>query len=250
MRVQGKTVLITGAGKRIGRALALALAEKGANIVLHSHISPPDEVSEHIAQMGRLVGVVHGDLASLGDTERIARDALHLSPIDVLVNNAAVFFPTPIETVTAAEWRHILAVNLTAPFLLGLLLGKAMQQQGGGKIIQLGDWSGQRPVVGYLPYCVAKGGLHTMTRALARALAPVVQVNEVVLGPVWPPSYYDDVVLRTLEQKTPLQRLGQAEDVIRAIRFLVEEDGFITGASYPVDGGWLALSPGGKETTL
>ncbi|MGE0823650.1 MAG: SDR family NAD(P)-dependent oxidoreductase [Candidatus Binatia bacterium] len=248
--MKGRTVLVTGAAKRVGRAIAIAVADKGADVVVHVHSSSPDEVLEQLSKMGRLVGVVHGDLSNPRDTERVARDALRLSSIDILVNNAAVFFPTPIETVTVAEWQYIIAVNLTAPFLLGLMIGKEMRQKGRGKIIHLGDWSGQRPIVGHLPYCVAKGGLHMLTGALAKMFAPTVQVNEVVLGPVWPPNHYDAEALRNLQQRTPLQRLGQVEDVVRAVRFFAEEEGFVTGASYAVDGGWLTLSPGGKDTVL
>ena len=141
-------------------------------------------------------------------------------------------------------------VNLAAPLMLAVRLGRIMKARGRGKIIQLGDWSGQRPVRNYLPYCVAKGGLHTSTAALAKAFAPHVQVNEVVLGPVLPPVDYDASALQAISDATPLQRLGQPLDVVRTVRFLLEEGDFVTGASYVVDGGWLAQSPGGMATSL
>ena len=130
------------------------------------------------------------------------------------------------------------------------MLGQEMKKRGRGKIIQLGDWSGQRPVRNYLPYCVAKGGLHMATVALAKALAPQVQVNEVVLGPILPPADYSAQALQALSEATPLQRLGEPGDVLRAVRFLIEAGDFVTGASYVVDGGWLAQPPRGMSTSL
>ena len=125
-----------------------------------------------------------------------------------------------------------------------------MMKHGAGKIIQLGDWSGARPVRGYLPYCVSKGGIHAVTQALAKAFAPHVQVNAVAPGPVLPPEHYDDGRMRTLVEQTPLKRLGCEQDVARAVRFLVESGDFVTGSTYTVDGGWLAKVATGSETSL
>jgi NAD(P)-dependent dehydrogenase (short-subunit alcohol dehydrogenase family) len=183
--------------------------------------------------------------------EKLAHAALQrVRRIDILVNSAAVFFPTPLSQLTAEEWRKMLRVNLIAGMTLAVTLGREMVTHGRGKIIQLGDWSGQRPVRQFLPYCVAKGGLHLATVALAKAFAPHVQVNELVLGPVLPPTEYESPALRALSAQTPLQRIGQPEDVVRMVRFLIEQGDFITGASYAVDGGWLAQAPGGMTTSL
>jgi pteridine reductase len=251
MRLVGKTVLVTGAAKRLGRKSALTLAEAGAEVILHVNSSSGDEVAQAIRGLGRHAAVVHGDLSQIEETLRVAREALALTKdgkIDILVNNAAVFAPSSLARTSLSEWQRMLRVNLTAPFIFALTLGREMRKAGSGKIIQLGDWSGQRPVPGYLPYCVSKGGLHALTLVLAKALAPQVQVNEVVLGPVLLPEEYNEQVTRVLLQQTPLQRLGNAEDVAKTVRFLAVSSDFVTGASYIVDGGWLVNVPGGSNS--
>jgi pteridine reductase len=251
MKLQGVTALVTGAGKRLGRAIALALAEGGADLVLHVHSSTTTDLVAEIQAMGRRVRVITADLSAPGAAQRLSQDALHdTGTIDVLVNSAAVFYPTPLFTLSVEEWRKVIHVNMTTPLILGMVLGREMKKRGKGKIIQLGDWSGQRPVRSYLPYCVAKGGLHMSTMALARALAPQVQVNEVVLGPVLPPADYEAGALQALSAATPLQRLGEPADVLRTVRFLIEAGDFVTGASYVVDGGWLVHPPGEMSTSL
>lgn len=250
MELRGATVLVTGAGRRLGRVVALALAAAGAHVVLHVHSSDPGELIDEIDKGGGRASIVKADLGVPGEAERLAQDVLDIGPVDVLVNSAAVFFPTLVYTLTVEEWRKVMQVNMTAPVTLATVLGQEMKRRRRGKIIQLGDWSGQRPVCGYLPYCVAKGGLHVATVALAKALAPHVQVNEIVLGPVLPPSDYDVSALDTLTRATPLARLGEPSAVIRTVRFLIEEGDFVTGASYVVDGGWLAQAPGGMKTSL
>jgi len=251
MRLAGKTVLITGAAKRLGRKSALTLAEAGAEVILHVNSSSGNEVVQEIRELGRHAAVVRGDLSQIGETLRVVREALALTrdgKIDILVNNAALFSPSSLARTSLSEWQRMLRVNLTAPFIFALTLGREMRKTGGGKIIQLGDWSGQRPVPGYVPYCVSKGGLHALTLALAKALAPQVQVNEVVLGPVLPPDKYDEQATRVLLQQTPLRRLGNTEDVARVVGFLAASSDFVTGASYIVDGGWLANVPGGSSS--
>ena len=251
MELQGVTALVTGAGKRLGRAIAFTLAEGGADLVLHVHSSTTAELVEAIEKMGRRVLVVKADLSAPGEAERLVRNALrHTGTVDVLVNSAAVFYPTPLSSLNVDVWRKIMQINMTTPLILAMMLGREMKKRGRGKIIQLGDWSGQRPVRNYLSYCVAKGGLHMSTVALAKALAPQVQVNEVVLGPILPPSYYDARALQALSDATPLQHLGEPMDVLRSVRFLIEDGHFVTGASYVVDGGWLAHPPGEMSTSL
>jgi NAD(P)-dependent dehydrogenase (short-subunit alcohol dehydrogenase family) len=251
VELAGKTVLVTGAAKRLGRIIALTLAEAGADVILHVNSSSGDDVAQAIRGLGRQVAVVRGDLSQVEETLRVVREAFTLArsgKIDILVNNAALFSPSSLARTSLSEWQRVLRVNLTAPFIFALTLGREMRKAGGGKIIQLGDWSGQRPVPGYLPYCVSKGGLHALTLGLAKALAPQVQVNEVVLGPVLPPDEYDEQATRVLLQQTPLRRLGTAEDVARAVGFLAAASDFVTGASYIVDGGWLANVPGGSNS--
>jgi NAD(P)-dependent dehydrogenase (short-subunit alcohol dehydrogenase family) len=142
---------------------------------------------------------MRADISTTAAAVRLGRDAMAaVGRVDILINNAAVFFPTPVQILTAKSWKAVIQTNLTAPFVLALLLGRAMRVQGTGKIVQLGDWSGVRPIPGYLPYCVSKGGIQAMTQALAKAFAPTVQVTAVAPGPVLPPEQYDAMKVRKL----------------------------------------------------
>jgi NAD(P)-dependent dehydrogenase (short-subunit alcohol dehydrogenase family) len=251
MQLQGKIAFVTGGGRRLGQAIAVALAEGGADILLHVHTSSGEEAVRAIEALGRRVIIVRADVSTTAAAVCLGRDAVAaVGRVDILINNAAVFFPTPLQTLTTQSWKSIIQTNLTAPFILALLLGRSMRAQGAGKIVQLGDWSGIRPAPDYLPYCVSKAGIQVMTQALAKAFAPAVQVTAVAPGPVLPPEQYDALKVRKLVEQTPLQRLGSERDVVRAVRFLVETTDFVTGATYLVDGGWLAKVASGSDISL
>lgn len=251
MQLRNTLALVTGAGRRLGREIAVALAQGGADVVLHTYTSSGEEARQAVQKYGRRAWIIHGDLADRRDVQRVAHEALEKTgKIDILVNNAAVFFPTPIAALTAQEWRAFRQTNLSAPFFLSLLIGRRMYQHGQGKIVFLGDWSGRRPSRNFLPYCVSKAGVHTLTQALAKAFAPYVQVNEIAPGPVLVPEDYDPGRQEELRTRTPLQRFGSPHDIARTVRFLLESGDFVTGASYVVDGGWLAQGPDGTETSL
>jgi len=136
-------------------------------------------------------------------------------------------------------WDASLDVNLKAPFLLSWTIGRAMRARGRGRIVNLADWAGERPYNDYLPYCVAKAGVICLTKALAKALAPEVQVNAVAPGPVMPPDDLGPDERKAIVRATPLKRIGSPDDVARCVRFLAEEADFSTGAVYLVDGGRL-----------
>jgi len=249
--LSGKVVLVTGAGRRLGRAIALTLATEGANIALHVHTSSGEDLAREITALGREAWVVRADLSRPLEAQRLSEVVLaRAGHVDILVNNAAVFFPTPLPMLTVPLWRTILHTNLTAPFVLSLLVGRTMHAHGRGKIIQIGDWSGMRPLTGYLPYCASKRGLVALTQALAKAFAPQVQVNALAPGPVLPPDHYTAVARRALMAHTPLRRLGRVEDVTRAVRFLATAGAFVTGAVYLVDGGWLISEPEGTGISV
>jgi pteridine reductase len=250
MDLAGKVAFVSGGGKRLGRALAVTLAEGGADIVLHVNRSSGKDVAEEIRDLGRRVVVVRADLARLDETQRLAQQVLAaVGKIDVLVNNAAVFGRAELPQVTAQMWRTVVRTNLTGAFLLSWMVGREMKRQGSGKIVQVGDWTGTHPVAGYVPYCVTKAGILALTGAFAKALAPEVQVNAIAPGPVLPPTHYDTATRHSLIEGTPLRRLGEAHDVARTVRFLVEKGGGITGATYYIDGGWSATA-GGRGISL
>ncbi len=242
VEIKGRGVLITGAAKRIGRAIALALAERGADIVIHYHRSEDAarETAREIEARGVRALALQADLANVREIERlIERAADALGRLDILVNNASVFFRTPFGSITEEQWDLNLDVNLKAPFFCAQYAARFMREQGGGKIINIADWAGFRPYAGYIPYCVSKAGLIALTQVLARTLAPTILVNAVAPGPVLLPEDYGEDEIRAIIEGTPLKRLGSPEDVVRAVLFLIEGSDFITGHTLVVDGGRL-----------
>jgi NAD(P)-dependent dehydrogenase (short-subunit alcohol dehydrogenase family) len=240
MNLSGRVALVTGGGVRLGRETALELAAAGARVAIHYHAST--EAAEAVAAEIRAAGG-HAELFGL-DLSRIAelpglieRVVAAFGCLDVLVNNAAIFPRTPFEQVTEAEWDGVMAINLKAPFFLSQAAARAMQAQGTGKIINLADISAERPWPGYLPYCLSKAGIVALTRGLARALAPKIQVNAVAPGTVLFPEGMPEEEREKLLKAVPLQRAGDATDVARTIRFLLEASDYVTGVVIPVDGG-------------
>ena len=240
MNLAGRTVLVTGAARRLGRAIAEDLASRGARLAVH-YRSSAAEAEEVIAGIRARGGFAEGFAADLADpaaAERLAAAVVErLGPVDVLVNNASVFYRTPVETLGAAEWDAVLTVNLRAPYLLAVTLGRAMRARGAGKIVNLADIAADRPHPGYLPYNVSKAGIVALTRSLARELAPEVQVNCVAPGPVLQAIDANPETTAAVLKRTPLGRLGSAADVAAAVRFLLEASDFVTGTTVVVDGG-------------
>ena len=239
MNPQGKVALVTGAAKRLGKTIALALAEKGYNLVVHFYQSKEaaQQTAREIRARGREVLTVHGNITREKEVEKMVQQALgHFGRLDVLVNNAAIFFRTPFDTLDEKTWDRFMDTNLKGTFLCAYKIGLAMRERVGGKIINLADVAGLRPWVDYLPYSVSKAGVITLTQALAKALAPTVQVNAIVPGPVlFQDSTSEEEKQREIS-RTLLKRAGTPADLARTVVFLVESD-FITGAVLSVDGG-------------
>jgi pteridine reductase len=239
MEIEGKVALVTGAGKRVGRAIALALAERGAEVVIHYRESERD-AHEVLAQAKRWGGkpvAVQADLAQPAEVARLVETAMRaFSRIEILVNSAAVFFRTPFSSVTQADWDQVMAVNLRAPFLLCRAVGEIMRGQGKGKIVNLADIAASQVWADYIPYAVSKAGIVALTIGLAKALAPAVQVNAVAPGTVLLPDAFTPEAREASVLRVPLQRLGSPEDVVRAVLYLLDSD-FVTGEVLTVDGG-------------
>lgn len=241
MKLKGSVVLITGAAKRVGRTIALHLAARGAEIVIHYHRSRKDAESLGKTLKTKFKAkayLVQGDLSKLGDLKRVAEEAWGLRRrIDALVNNASTFYPTPLGRVTEGQWEDLFAVNAKAPFFLSESLGLKMKKRGRGKIVNIADWAALRPYTQYVPYCASKAALVAISQGMARSLAPEVQINTVLPGPVlWPKDLGPKVKAEVLA-KTPLKRIGTPEDIARTVGFLLEDGDFMTGSLVHVDGG-------------
>lgn len=243
MHLHGKTALITGAARRIGQAIALDLARQGMNLILHYRGSRKEaqETAEKAAAHGVKAYLIQADLRSLMEVRKLARQAFQRSPqIHVLINNASVFYKTPLGKVREKDWDELMDVNLRAPFFLSEAVGLRMVRQKQGKIINLTDWTAFRPREDYIPYCASKAGLVAVTLGLAKKLAPYVQVNGIAPGPILPPEGVASKDQPEVIRLTPLRRYGSPGDITAAIRFLIRETDFVTGIVLPVDGGNLA----------
>jgi pteridine reductase len=233
-------VLVTGAARRLGAALARALAERGAAVALHYHRSGEEarRLAEEIAPRARATWLFPADLSDPDQQERLAREVLlRCGRVTGLVNSASLYRPTPFDALGRDDWDAHLAVNLAAPVWLSVRLGRAMRESGGGAIVQVGDWSTSRPYPAYLPYTASKGALEAATRALARELAPHVRVNMVALGPILLPEGTGPDYEERVRRAVPLGRVGEPAEFTRAVLFLLGDATFTTGSVLTVDGG-------------
>jgi pteridine reductase len=241
VKLAGAAALVTGAGRRVGQAIAIGLAGSGCDVAVHYHASSKgaEETAAAIRGLGRRAELVRSDLADADAARRLADQvAAKFKRLDVLVNSAAIMVRQPVETVTPESWDATLDLNLRATFFVsqGAIphLRKAK-----GKIVNLADVGGIEPWSAYLPHCVSKAGVVMLTKALARALAPDVAVNAVAPGPVLLPDEWNDATRERIRSTTPLQRLGEPGDVVAAVKFLLEGSDFVTGTVLIVDGGRL-----------
>ena len=242
MRLNGKVALVTGGARRVGRAIALALAGRGTHVAISYRTSRADAEATVRELRGRSVQAlaIRADVSRAADVKRlVAQTVKRLGRLDVLINNAAVFYKTPWATLTERQWNHTIDTNLKGPFLCALAAGRAMQRQGGGKIINIADWAGIRPYNDYLPYCVSKAGVIALTKTLAKALAPKVQVTAIGPGPVAMPEDFSAEERARIIKRVPLQRTGSPADIANTVLFLIEGTDFMTGSLVLVDGGQL-----------
>lgn len=238
MELAGRVALVTGAGARVGQAIAVALGGRGMRVAVHYRGSA--EGAEATCTAIRAAGgEAHAFQADLAEPDAPAQlvDAVaaHFGALDVLVNSAAVMVRTPVGEVTPAEWDAMFAVNLRAPFFCAQAAARAMGEQG-GVIVNLADLAAYETWPAYVPHGISKAGVVQMTRALARTLAPRVRVNAVAPGVVLLPEGWDEAASERLRSTTPLARHGSPEDVVRAVLYLLDAD-FVTGDVLLVDGG-------------
>lgn len=235
MDLDGKTALVTGGGRRIGRAICLALAGRGVRVAIHCRSSEAE--ARDLAELCPGSVVLRADLADPAERARLVPQATErLGRLDLLVNNASVYEKAPLAEIDEAFFEHALAVNLTAPFFLARDAGLLMRAAGGGAIVNLTDGGIDRPYPDRIPYFAAKAGLAAVTRGLARALAPEVRVNAVAPGPILLEEGAGEQVSAAVVQATPLARLGGPDAIATAVLFLLGHD-FMTGETIRVDGG-------------
>ncbi|MHB8816493.1 MAG: pteridine reductase [Steroidobacteraceae bacterium] len=237
----GKTALVTGAARRVGAAISRTLHSAGASVVLH-YRSSADEASAlardlnglrpgsaRLAQCDLLDGAAVTELAAIA--------AAPFGGLDILVNNASSFYPTPLGDIDEDDWNDLIGTNLKAPLFLTQAACPALRARS-GLIVNLADIHGMRPLRRHPVYCVAKAGLIMLTKSLARELGPQVRVNAIAPGPVmWPEDGVDDALRDKIIERTALKRIGSAEDVARAVLFFASEAPFVTGQILAVDGG-------------
>lgn len=238
MELAGRVALVTGAGQRVGQALAVALGARGMCVGVHYHRSAAGaaETCRRIIAAGGEAHPFHADLAD-ADAPAALVDAVasHFGAFDALVNSAAVMERTPVGEVTPGQWDAMFAVNLRAPFFCAQAAARAMGERGGA-IVNLADLAAFETWPAYVPHTITKAGVVQMTRALARALAPRVRVNAVAPGTVLLPAGWSADDAERLRRTTPLGRTGTPGDVAHAMLYLLEAD-YVTGETLLVDGG-------------
>lgn len=236
--LRGNVALVTGAGQRVGQAIALALGAEGMRVAVHYHASSEGarKTASALRGLGTENELFAGDLRDPEVPNRLIADVVaRFGRIDLLVNSAAVMPRLPLDTVTPAEWDETFAVNTRAPFFLALAAARAMGERGGA-IVNICDHLAHESWPRLVPHAATKGALETITRQLAVQLAPAVRVNGVVPGAVLPPTDWPDSARREFIASTPLRRLGAPDDVAQAVVFLASAP-YVTGHLLFVDGG-------------
>lgn len=231
----GKTILITGATRRLGRLFALACGRVGADLILHHGHSPEEaeSVKDELASLGRRAWVLAADFSQPESATQLIERANELSPLYGLVNSASIFEPLSMQETSLDDWNNHLNVNLTAPFLLSQAFAKHVAN---GRIVNILDWRALRPGADHFPYTVTKSALAAMTKSLAIALAPNITVNGLALGAILPPADQPIPNPRIIEP-IPAKRWSEAGEVEEALLFLLSGPAYITGEIIHVDGG-------------
>ena len=239
MDLNGKAALVTGGAVRVGKAIALALAAAGADVVINYH-SSADAAIETVAEieaLGRRALAVKADVSQGNQVQTLVDAAVErLGRLDVLVNSASLWRRTPWAELDEAAWDQLVDIALKGPFLCARAAAPHLTAHGDGAIVNIVDLSAIIPFRNYLPHSAAKAGLLNLTYSLAMELAPAVRVNAIAPGPVLPPPEYTEQQIQAAARRTLIGRWGTAEDVAQAAVFLTQAP-YITGVMLPVDGG-------------
>ncbi len=241
MEIKNKVIIVTGGSRRIGRTLCRSLAQRGAKIVINYNRSEREakELSDDLNRINPGSAIaVKADVCNADEVQSMVESTIaHFNTVDVLVNNAAIFFETQLLDISECDWDMFMDTNLKGPFLCSQKVVKIMSERGSGKIINIVDsFVISKETERYIPYVVSKAGLAMLTRALACTLAPDIHVNAIAPGPVMFPASFTEEERRRAVETTALKRNGSPEDIATGVIFLIESD-YITGEILHIDGG-------------
>lgn len=238
-----KVVLITGAAKRVGATVAKSLHQKGMRVAIHYNTSKKDAESlskELNQQRPHSAIILQADLLNTENlTQLVAKTIEEFGQLDVLINNASSFYPTPLGSITEQHWQDLMGTNLKAPLFLSQAAAPFLTKQK-GLIINIVDIHAMQPLKSFPLYCAAKAGLVMLTKALAKELGPAVRVNGIAPGPIlWPENQpdFDKSLEEKIIARTLLKRSGSPEDIAKTIKFFINDANYITGQILAVDGG-------------
>ncbi len=237
MSLNGKTILITGAARRIGKSMALAIARAGANVIIH-HGHSPEEAAKtqwQIQTLGVEAHIIQADLNDPNHIDSIIPHALEFGPLFGLVNNASIFDSLSLATTNLEDWEKHMRINLTAPFLLSQDFCESLSPEKKGRIVNILDWRALRPGADHFPYTISKAGLAALTRSLAIALAPNITVNGLAFGAILPPA--DGGLTEDLMEDVPVKRWADLDEVGESLLFFLDGPTYITGEILHLDGG-------------
>lgn len=239
MELDGKAAIVTGGAVRLGKALALALAGQGVRVGIHygSSAGPAEAVVKEIKAMGSDAVAIQADLSQPAEARSIVeRAAARFGQVDILVNSAAIFEPGNWDDTTEANWDRHFAINLKSPFFLSQAFAVQVGRDRTGHIVNIADWRGVRPGADHVAYTLTKAAIIAMTKSLALALAPNIQVNAIAPGLILPPPGQDQAYLESKANEVPAQRVGSPQEIANAMIFLLRSD-FVTGDLIFVTGG-------------
>jgi len=238
MHLKGKHVFITGGNQRLGRAVSELLLKEEIKLTstYRSSATAAATLVEFGAKLGRNVFTLKMDLRELSQiADAVSKAIDHFGPIDILINCASDFYPTPVLSCSEEQWDSLLETNLKGQFFLAKACAKKMLKNG-GLIINFADTNGEHPLKNFTPYVISKAGILMMTRNLALEWAPKIRVNSISPGPVLLPEAFSEEQKKRAEEKTLLKRLGSPSDISSAVLFLIGND-YINGFNLCVDGG-------------
>jgi NAD(P)-dependent dehydrogenase (short-subunit alcohol dehydrogenase family) len=238
--LQDQVALVTGAGRRMGRVIALTLARAGADVVVHYNESKEGAQAtvREIESLGAQSIAVRADVSRPKQVAAMFQAVDNrFGRLDLLVNNSGIFYPVKWDRLSEGDWDKILGINLKGAFFCAQGAARIMQRQGYGRIVIISSLGGLQAWPDYIHYCASKAGAISLTRSLAKALAPQIHVNSVAPGTILFPGEKRDARMQKIIRSTPLRKAGGPEDIAEMVLFLATRSDFITGQVFLVDGG-------------